>query len=163
LPSHTYICDHEAAALIAEQVAALRNLRLVSYPVWGWTLPPATDIGEPVRAGWRLDIARHLQAKRRAIGAHRSQFGGMITDDPSQIFDLVVLSEILYFLSPDDIAYCARRVADGTSPDAVLLLVNWLGQIRTLAMKQPINSSKRLPGCSTSTRRNAVSNIESIA
>jgi cyclopropane fatty-acyl-phospholipid synthase-like methyltransferase len=47
---------------------------------------------------------------------------------PDHLFDLVVLSEILYFLSPDDIAYCARRVADSTSPDAVVLLVNWLGQ-----------------------------------
>jgi cyclopropane fatty-acyl-phospholipid synthase-like methyltransferase len=47
---------------------------------------------------------------------------------PDQVFDLIVLSEVLYFLSPDDIVYCARRVADGTSPDAAVLLVNWLGQ-----------------------------------
>lgn len=47
---------------------------------------------------------------------------------PDQVFDLVVLSEILYFLSADDIAYCASRVADGTSPSAIVLLVNWLGQ-----------------------------------
>ena len=64
-------------------MAALRNLRLVSYPVWGWTLPPATEIDELPRAGWRLDIARHLPTKRRAIGAHRSQYGGLITDDPT--------------------------------------------------------------------------------
>ena len=64
-------------------MAGLRNLRLVSYPVWGWTLPPATEIDEPPRAGWRLDIARHLPTKRQAIGAHRSQYGWMITDDPT--------------------------------------------------------------------------------
>ena len=80
---HDPHCDHEAAALVAEHVAALRNLRLVSYPVWGWTLPPATEIDELPRAGWRLDIARHLPTKRRAIGAHRSQDGGLITDDPT--------------------------------------------------------------------------------
>jgi LmbE family N-acetylglucosaminyl deacetylase len=80
---HDPHCDHEAAALMAEHVARLRNLRLVSYPVWGWTLPPAIEIDAPPRAGWRLDIARHLPAKRRAIGAHRSQFGAIITDDPT--------------------------------------------------------------------------------
>jgi LmbE family N-acetylglucosaminyl deacetylase len=85
---HDPHCDHEAAALIAEHVAALRNLRLVSYPVWGWTLPaeteiPATEIDEQQRAGWRLDVERHLPAKRRAIHAHRSQYGGLITDDPT--------------------------------------------------------------------------------
>jgi 2-polyprenyl-3-methyl-5-hydroxy-6-metoxy-1,4-benzoquinol methylase len=47
---------------------------------------------------------------------------------PDRMFDLIVLSEILYFLSPADIKYCARRVVDSTSPDAILLLVNWLGQ-----------------------------------
>jgi len=80
---HDPHCDHEAAALMAERVARLRNLRLISYPVWGWTLPPATEIDAPSRAGWRLDIARHLPAKRRAIGAHRSQLGRIITDDPT--------------------------------------------------------------------------------
>jgi LmbE family N-acetylglucosaminyl deacetylase len=80
---HDPHCDHAAAALVAEHVTALRDLRLVSYPVWGWTLPPATEIEEQPRVGWRLDIARHLPAKRRAIGAHRSQYGGLITDDPT--------------------------------------------------------------------------------
>ena len=47
---------------------------------------------------------------------------------PEQVFDLVVLSEVLYFLSPDDITCCARRVGDGTSAGAAVLLVNWLGQ-----------------------------------
>jgi LmbE family N-acetylglucosaminyl deacetylase len=80
---HDLHCDHEAAALVAEPVAAARNLRLVNYPVWGWTLPPTTEIDEQPRSGWRLDIARHLTAKRRAIGAHRSQYGNLITDDPT--------------------------------------------------------------------------------
>jgi cyclopropane fatty-acyl-phospholipid synthase-like methyltransferase len=69
-------------------------------------------------------------ARARCADLPQVQFARMQAPQewPSQIFDLVVLSEILYFLSPDDIAYCARRVAGGTSPDAVLLLVNWLGQ-----------------------------------
>src|ERR1700756_2610438 len=47
---------------------------------------------------------------------------------PDQIFDLIVLSEILYFLSSDDVKYCAGRVSKSTRQNAVLLLVNWLGQ-----------------------------------
>jgi SAM-dependent methyltransferase len=49
-------------------------------------------------------------------------------DWPNQTFDLVVLSEILYFLSLVDIKYCARRVVDSTTSNAALLLVNWLGR-----------------------------------
>jgi LmbE family N-acetylglucosaminyl deacetylase len=33
--------------------------------------------------GRRLDISAHLPAKRRAIAAHASQYGGIITDDPA--------------------------------------------------------------------------------
>jgi LmbE family N-acetylglucosaminyl deacetylase len=80
---HDPHCDHEAAALLAERVAALVNIRLVSYPVWGWTLPRSSEIDEPLSNGWRLDISRHLPAKRQAVGAHLSQYGGLITDDPT--------------------------------------------------------------------------------
>jgi LmbE family N-acetylglucosaminyl deacetylase len=80
---HDPHCDHEAAALLAERVAVLSGIRLVSYPVWGWALSPATDINEPPGSGWRLDVSDYLPAKRRAIGAHRSQYGGLITDDPA--------------------------------------------------------------------------------
>ena len=69
-------------------------------------------------------------ARARCADLTQVQFARMQAPQewPDQVFDLIVLSEILYFLSPDDIAYCARRVADRTSPNAVVLLVNWLGQ-----------------------------------
>jgi SAM-dependent methyltransferase len=47
---------------------------------------------------------------------------------PEGRFDLIVLSEVLYFLSPDDIDRCAVRVRDSLLPDARVLLVNWLGE-----------------------------------
>lgn len=72
-------CDHAAASAIA----AATGLRHVAYPVWGWLLPPARDTGLPVAKGWRLDVTPHLPAKRRAIRCHRSQYGGLITDDPT--------------------------------------------------------------------------------
>lgn len=76
-------CDHEAASLLAAAVAGAIGIRHVAYPVWGWTIPPETElIGSP-GTGLRLDIAAVLPAKRRAIQAHRSQYGDLITDDPN--------------------------------------------------------------------------------
>ena len=73
--------DHLATHLMAAEVARRLQLRHLSYPVWGWTLPPSERLDSPVR-GARLDINRYLPAKRRAIAAHASQHGGLITDDP---------------------------------------------------------------------------------
>ncbi len=47
---------------------------------------------------------------------------------PDGCFDLIVLSEVLYFLSPDDIGRLADRVRGSLLPGATVLLVNWLGQ-----------------------------------
>jgi len=76
-------CDHEAAARIAGAVAARGRLRLLSYPVWGWLRDGADMVNESREAGWRLDISAHLVAKQRAIAAHVSQYGGLITDAPN--------------------------------------------------------------------------------
>jgi SAM-dependent methyltransferase len=46
---------------------------------------------------------------------------------PDQHFDLILLSEVLYFLSPADIDRCASRVKGSLRPNARVLLVNWLG------------------------------------
>jgi LmbE family N-acetylglucosaminyl deacetylase len=76
-------CDHEAAALIATEVARRMNIRHVSYPVWGWILPDHQLVDADRPAGWRLDIALHLGRKLRAVAAHRSQYGDLIQDDPT--------------------------------------------------------------------------------
>lgn len=75
--------DHVAAYLIARRAAALIGARLLEYPVWGWTLPPETGLPAAPWDGWRVDVAAHLAAKRRAIAAHRSQHGQVVTDDPA--------------------------------------------------------------------------------
>jgi hypothetical protein len=69
-------------------------------------------------------------ARARCADLTHVQFARMQAPQewPDHEIDLVILSEILYFLSPDDIEHCARRVADWGSPNAVVLLVNWLGQ-----------------------------------
>ncbi len=75
--------DHLAVATIARAAAARLGARLLSYPVWGWTLAAATPIRDrrPWR-GVRLDIAAVLDRKRNAIAAHRTQHGLVVTDDP---------------------------------------------------------------------------------
>ena len=47
---------------------------------------------------------------------------------PDGVFDLIVLSEVLYFLSGEDIDLCAARAVDSLHPGGVVLLVNWLGR-----------------------------------
>src|SRR5471030_1508163 len=47
---------------------------------------------------------------------------------PVERFDLIVLSEVLYFLSAGDIRWCARHVVDTLLPGGVVVLVNWSGR-----------------------------------
>ena len=46
---------------------------------------------------------------------------------PPGQFDLIVLSEVLYFLSPKDVVFMTRRVHASLAENGVVLLVNWLG------------------------------------
>jgi predicted TPR repeat methyltransferase len=46
---------------------------------------------------------------------------------PDGRFDLIVLSEILYYLSDDDLTALARRVETSLAPGGTLLLVHWTG------------------------------------
>ncbi|MFL5251310.1 MAG: SAM-dependent methyltransferase [Rhodopila sp.] len=47
---------------------------------------------------------------------------------PGGRFDLIVLSEVLYFLTSTDIDRTGRLVRTNLAPGACVLLVNWLGQ-----------------------------------
>jgi hypothetical protein len=47
---------------------------------------------------------------------------------PAQRFDLMVLSEVLYFLAPADIDRTGQLVRTSLLPAACVILVNWLGQ-----------------------------------
>ena len=79
---HDPHCDHLAVHRMAAAVASRCRIRHLAYPVWGWTLTPATMLPEPTPLGLRLDVTQHLAAKQRAIAAHVSQYGGLIEDDP---------------------------------------------------------------------------------
>jgi LmbE family N-acetylglucosaminyl deacetylase len=79
---HDPHCDHVAAARIARLACWMTGARLLAYPVWGRILPPDQVLAQRAVRGFRLDVRRHLQCKRAAIMAHRSQYAGLIDDDP---------------------------------------------------------------------------------
>jgi SAM-dependent methyltransferase len=72
-----------------------------------------------------LNTARSRCADQPQVRFEQMQVPGAWPDQP---FDLIVLSEVLYFLTPADIDHCANRVIATLLPNAVVILVNWLGQ-----------------------------------
>lgn len=69
------------------------------------------------------------QARRRCAGLPHVRFANMILPEqwPDGTFDLIVLSEILYFWDALDIARAARRTVGSLEPGGLLLTVNWRG------------------------------------
>ncbi len=80
--AHDPHCDHLSAHRMAAAAARAAGLWHLAYPVWGWTLPGDAALPGGVPRGFRIGIAGELDAKRRAIAAHRTQYAGLITDDP---------------------------------------------------------------------------------
>jgi SAM-dependent methyltransferase len=54
--------------------------------------------------------------------------GAVPADWPEGRFDLIVLSEFLYFLAPPDLAELVRRVGEAVEPGGDMVLVHWLGE-----------------------------------
>ena len=71
-------------------------------------------------------VERALAAARRAVPAgrfHRRYLPAPLPDGP---FDLIVLSEVLYFLDPDGLRWLAATLAARWAR-AEIVAVNWLG------------------------------------
>jgi LmbE family N-acetylglucosaminyl deacetylase len=74
--------DHEAAALLAEEVRRRSPfMTLWAYPIWGWHLDVKKAV-DPAPRGYRIDISAVQPIKRAAIEAHVSQMTDLISDDP---------------------------------------------------------------------------------
>ncbi len=97
------------------------------------------SIGELTRLlAQRCDAVHGLDVAAAPLAVARARCADMPHISFSQLgaphqwplgqYDLIVLSEILYFLSPDDLACMARRVCEGLAATGVVLLVNWLGR-----------------------------------
>lgn len=80
---HDPHCDHKAAAAIVGLARPrMPGVRIYEYPVWGWTLPPETEVGGAPQ-GLRLDVSAFSAIKAKAVYAHESQTTDLIHDDPT--------------------------------------------------------------------------------
>ena len=80
----------------------------------------ATDIAEePLRA-----------ARLRLADAPRVQFarGAAPNEWPEGTFDLIVLSEVVYYLDDADVDRMAERIVRSLAPGGDLVLVHWTGE-----------------------------------
>ena len=83
----------------------------------------AVDVAEAALAD-----ARRRCAGLPGVRIERRQVPG---EWPGGTFDVIVLSEVLYFLGAADIARSARLVAASLRPAGLALLVNWTGPTDT--------------------------------
>ena len=72
-----------------------------------------------------LAEARRRHAARAGIAFARLH---LPREAPAGRYDLIVLSEVLYFMTRSDVAATAAVVARLAEPGATLMLVHWLGQ-----------------------------------
>jgi 2-polyprenyl-3-methyl-5-hydroxy-6-metoxy-1,4-benzoquinol methylase len=79
-----------------------------------------------------LDIANAaLESARARCGRlpHVTfQQAAVPRDWPSGIYDLILLSEVIYYLDASDVGWLADRVASSVAPGGDILLVHWLGE-----------------------------------
>lgn len=75
-----------------------------------------------------VDIALD-QGRRRCADLPHVRFERMVAPEawPEEAFDLVLFSEVLYYLTPEGIRKAARLTVDGLRPGGTVLLVHWFG------------------------------------
>lgn len=75
-------------------------------------------------SGRALQIARERFAAGGEVSYRRAE---VPRDWPDGSFDLIVFSEVLYFLSAPEIAAVSRQACSALAADGLCLLVNWTG------------------------------------
>ena len=80
----------------------------------------ATDVAEAA-----LAVARKRLAAARNVSFERAAFPDEAPEGP---FDLIVLSEVLYYLSAADLRRAADVAMARLAPGGEVLLVHWLGE-----------------------------------
>jgi predicted TPR repeat methyltransferase len=70
-----------------------------------------------------------LEAKRRCADLPSVRFEQMFVPEqwPNDAFDLIVLSEVIYYLSRWDVGRLAGRVTESLAPGGAVILVHWIG------------------------------------
>jgi SAM-dependent methyltransferase len=104
-------------ARVFEAGCSIGVLTQMLAPIAGHLL--AVDVDERT-----LDRARARCAEFDNVEFRRSVLPG---DWPEGQFDLMLFSEVLYFLSRDDVECTARLALESLSADGAMVLVNWTG------------------------------------
>ena len=118
------------------------TLAAIPQPHVGRALEIGCSIGAQTiriaeRCGHLLSLDIAAQAVRRtrercaALGHVDVRQAQIPRDWPPGAFDLIVISEVLYFLSPEDIATTARAALGSLNQGGAILLVNWTGYTDT--------------------------------
>ena len=117
------------------------TLAALSRPTYAATLEIGCSIGVMTRAlGGVSGRVVALDVSAVALAAATTRCAGLPVTFlqaevpggwPEGTFDLIVLSEVLYFLDPEEVAACAALTARTLAPDGEAVLVNWLGPTDT--------------------------------
>jgi 2-polyprenyl-3-methyl-5-hydroxy-6-metoxy-1,4-benzoquinol methylase len=69
-------------------------------------------------------------ARRKCAGCGNVEFARKFVpgDWPAGNFDLILLSEVVYYLDAQDVAKLAARIKNTLSPGGALVLVHWTGE-----------------------------------
>jgi len=109
----------------------------LTLPRYRRALEVGCSIGELTRMlALRCETLLALDGSETAISEARRQtpanvtFGVAWLPDafPAGTFDLIVLSEVLYYFSAPDLTQIARRCAAALDPEGEIILCHWLGE-----------------------------------
>ena len=114
------------------------TLAALPQPRYRSAFEPACSIGVFTRAlAERCDRLLATDLVPAAVEATRARCadrphveirqGAVPADWPEGRFDLIVLSEFLYFLAPRDLTDLVRHAGEAIEPGGDLILVHWLG------------------------------------
>ena len=70
-----------------------------------------------------------VESRRRCADLTGVRFEQMFVPKqwPAGVFDLILLSEVVYYLSREDVGRLAKRVTCSLAPDGSVILVHWTG------------------------------------
>lgn len=122
-----------------EQEKYEATLAALSRPRYGRALEVGCAIGVLTRQlAARCDRLLAIDGSETALAAARIECDGIAAVDfacgtvpadfPAGGFDLIVLSEVLYYLVPADLEAVAARCLGALQPDGEVILCHWLGE-----------------------------------
>jgi LmbE family N-acetylglucosaminyl deacetylase len=116
-------------------------LAVLPRPRFGAALEIGCSTGALTRAlATRADAVTGVDSSASALRAARQRLSGITNVELRQLhvprawpdgeYDLVVLSEVGYFLSPDELTRVVDRVSGCLAPDAAVVLCHWRHHVR---------------------------------